>query len=191
MKNKLLLAVILLIQLNSLKLWFYCRDLADTFHFSTLDMQLKLQEAISNDVGFEPLIVRIFHNKVIVSINEIFKQYIHFFDIRFGAMFFSLVGYFGIVLGFYYLIKVKMRYRRLVLAFFLLLPFLEVFRLISNFQIRFIVLVVPYVFLSVFGLSSFLVANKKGGAKALVMLIIVSIWYQFILQSDISINCFN
>lgn len=189
MIKKLLILIAVGIEINSLRLFLSCRDFSGQFHFSALDMRLKLEEAIHNDVGYSTNLARAFHNKAAFTANQVLVNYLHFWDIRFGAIYFSLVGYFGIFSGFWYLAKRKGKFSRILLILLLILPFIEVFRLISEFQIRFLLLSIPYLLLSVYGLWQFIRTNKKKGLITIVILVVLSFWYQSVFSNDVFLNC--
>ncbi len=189
--QKILVIVVAFVTINSFKLFLACDNFSDTFHFSPLDMRLKLEEAIHNDMGFSVNLARFFHNKVAFSINQIFINYLHFWDVKFGVIFFSIVGYCGIFFGFWYLIKTNSQYKWYVLAMLLLLPLIEVFRTPASYQMRLIFLAISFLFLSIFGVWQFVKNQKKKAVVLLILLVVLSLWYQMILQSDAFLNCFK
>ncbi len=178
-----------MVELNTLRFWWVCRDLKDPAHFISQNTKLKLKAVIDNDVGYSTLLARFFHNKIEFTINQIVISYLHFWDVSFGVRFFSLCGYLGIFFGFWYLVKSKLWIKKILIAILLLLPFVEVFSLISNFQVRVVVLALPYISLSIYGWYIFLNEYRKKGLIILAIFIILSLWYQYALLSDIFINC--
>jgi hypothetical protein len=166
-----------------------CRQFFDPLYFSAYDTSLKLVDAINNDTGFAPNTVRIFHNKLALGAMLIFDRYISFFDIKFALPVFSPIGYFGVWAGFLYLFKLRSKLKWLLAAFFLLLPFLEVFRFIEPFRVRFVSVFLPYLLLSAFGLWMFALRGKWRKMLCLVVLIVISIWYMYIFNPDILLNC--
>jgi hypothetical protein len=189
MIKKTSLLFILVIEIWVAKFWLICSSFVDFFHFSSIDMHLKLDDLINNDKGFSTLSVRFFHNKIAFFVQEVFSSYLRFWDIRFGVVFFSIVGYFGILCGFWYLIKSRTRYRWLIVAIFLLLPFLEIFRLIPSFQISFIILAGSYDVLSLYGILGFVRSYKRLGLLLIAILMLISIWYIHALPLEMFLNC--
>lgn len=189
MLKRIIIFCVFIIELVSLRSWFVCSDLINKFHFSSFDVTLKIQEAISNDIGYAPLLARFFHNKLTFSINAVMASYLQFWDIRFGVMLFMLVGYFGIFCGLWYLISSKYRYKWLVFIFLLLLPFIEVFHMFQLYQLRFVLLVLPYFSVSIYGIWQFMKAHKKKVQVILIILIVSSIWYNIVFSKDIFLNC--
>ncbi len=88
-------------------MWFACRQFNDIFHLSFFDNKIKIEEAIGNDKGQPFLLTHFFYNKITYTPEQLFEKYYLFGDIRFGFLFFSIVGYFGIICGFLYFISKK------------------------------------------------------------------------------------
>lgn len=189
MIKKILISIILLVELLAFRLWFACEKLADSFHISFLDDRLKLEEAIHNDTGYPIQLYRFFHNKVAFTINQVFVNYIHFWDIRFGVMLFSIIGYFGVFIGFWYLTKVKNKYKWVIFAVLLLIPLIEIFLLPISYQLRISILVIPYQVLSMFGYWQFIKMHRRRAVVFIVILILISIWYQAAFHNEIFFNC--
>lgn len=187
--KKIIISIIFLLELFVAKLWFACRDFSDSFHFSYPKMNLDLLGAVNNDQGFSTAIVRFFHNKPLFLFNQIFARYLHFWDIRFGVMFFSLAGYFGILAGFWYLTKTKNKYKLLIFAALLFIPFIEVFSLPLEYKFRFVILSLPYQLLSIFGYWQFTKLHQRRAILFLTILISLSIWYIGVFQKDIFFSC--
>src|SRR5947199_669682 len=104
MKNKILTAIVLLIETVTGSFWITCQKLADKFYFSSYDVALKLDELVHNDVGYATYTVRFFHNKPSIFSIEILNRYLQFWDIQFDVLYFSIVGYFGILYGFWHVL---------------------------------------------------------------------------------------
>lgn len=189
MIKKIIIFIIFVIDAWTTMLWLKCAKFADFFHFSSLDMRLKLEEAVHNDKGFPSLYSRFFHNKVVFFAKEVFANYFHFWDIRFGVVFFSIIGYFGILCGLWYLLKSKTRYRWLVIIVYLILPFIEVFHSIEPYRLRLILLSVPYYAISLYGIWQFLKFHKDKGFWIVIVLVVFSIWYSYALPKEILLNC--
>ena len=94
--KKILIVIVALVELITLKPWIGCKDFASSFHFSAFDTKLRVDAEIANDKGYSIHIVRLFHNKLFATINDVSNEYISFWNIHFFAMFFSLIGLFGI-----------------------------------------------------------------------------------------------
>lgn len=188
---RITIILILFIEIWTTKLWLICSKFADFFHFSYFDLQLKIEDAVHNDKGFPSSIARFFHNKISFFVHDVFSSYMRFWDIRFGVVFFSIIGYFGLFCGFWYLLKSNIKYKQLIVIIYLLIPFIEVFRLIHSYQLNLILLSFPYQILSIYGIWSFLSQHKKRGLALVVLLLILSIWYIYALPQDILLNCFK
>jgi hypothetical protein len=189
MFNKVLLIIIIFVELNSLRLWMECQKFADRFEFSSFDVFLKLKEAINNDIGYSTYLVRFFHNKIALTLNQLTIKYLYFWDINFGVLLFSFIGYFGIICGFWYLVESKLKLKWIILITLLLLPFIEVLKIFNPFQLRFILITAPYFIFSLYGLWQFMKFKGKKGGIFIIVLILMGIWYQLVLQKDIFQNC--
>ena len=191
MIKKIIIFIALIVGLITLVPWFKCGSFADPLHYSQFDMVLKLHEAVHNDIGFSAFAARAFHNKIALSAILIFNSYLYFWDIRFGALLFSLVGYFGILCGFWYLTKSKMKFKWWIFSAFIVLPFIEIFHFPLPYHQRLISLTLPYQAFSVFGLWKFIEADKWKRLLFLIILITLSICYYFTFVEEIFLNCYK
>jgi hypothetical protein len=194
MKNSIVTIIALLTELWTGSFWLSCQKLADRFYFSPFDSQLKTGELVHNDAGYSTHIVRFFHNKLSVYGSELFDRYLQFWDIRFGAYFFTIVGYFGILYGFWYLIRKDHKSYKTwtIIIVLLLLPFIEILHVNIPFIARLLILLVPYYIFSLFGIWQFLKKHKKYGVLIISILILLSAWYIFAFEKDILKNfCYN
>jgi hypothetical protein len=194
MISKILITLIFLIELGSVSLWIRCQKLADRFYLSNLDSQLKLDELVRNDVGYSTYTARFFHNKMLVYGGELINKYTQFWDIRFDVFFFSIIGYFGILYGFWHLLrKEKKTYKTwIIVALLLSLPFIEIGHVSIPYWIRIIILLVPYYLFSLFGIWQFIKKHRRIGITLVTILILISIWYIIVFQKDIFKNfCYN
>ena len=189
--KKIIILISFFVGVFALRTWFQCVNFADPIHFSSFDMSLKLIEAVHNDVGFAPNVVRIYHNKLSLGIILIFNSYLHFWDIRFMPLLISPVLYFGLWSGFWNLFKSKIKAKWIIFLVILLLPFVEIFKLDLEYKIRLMIIVIPMFVFSLYGLWKFIEKDKWPKSLLLVLLIIVSIWYIAIFQNDIFFNCFK
>jgi hypothetical protein len=194
MKNKILTAIVLLIEIVTGSFWITCQKLSDRFYFSSYDVVLKIDELVHNDVGYATYTVRFFHNKLPLYSIEIINRYLQFWDLRFDVLYFSIVGYFGILYGFWHLLRKENKSYKTwaVLIGLLLLPTIEIFHLILPFAARMVVLFVPYYLFSLFGIWQFLKKHKRLGLFVVIGLILLSIWYTAVFQKEIFRNfCYN
>lgn len=159
--------------------WLDCTRIADKFHFSSLDLQLRLIESIHNDVGSQLLIVRLFHNKLLGSIIDIYRSYVLFWDPRFLISIFGFVGLCLFVSGVYYSVKNKKEYRWLrgVLVVLLLLPLVEiVFYPHIAFIAKTLIFIIPFIIFQFFGALK-LIQKSVWFAVVFVLLVVVSLWW--------------
>lgn len=188
--NIVLIIGIVGLEILILKMWLFCQRFADPFYYSALDIQLKVNAAISNDIGYSTFLVRFLHNKVYVSANELINSYIQFFDMQFVILFFSLIGVFGIVCGLYYLIKKENTLRiKLIFVTLVLVPVLIIFNKYSLVIIQVFVLWLPFQALSAYGVIQFIKNHRKSGIPIVLILFVVSIWYMLLMQKDYLMFC--
>lgn len=102
-----LLVIVLLVELLTIRFWLVCNKLADFFHFSFFDLTLRLDEAAHNDIGVPIFVVRTFHNKTLGTFVDVYKNFLHFWDILFLVNFISIVGVIGIFFAVWYLFQKK------------------------------------------------------------------------------------
>lgn len=192
MRKKVLVIVVFAIEFISLQQWFLCKRFKDFIHFSSINLNLYLDDLIHNDIGVPLSVIRIFHNKAVVVITLLFKNYLQFWDIRFAVNLFSLVGYFGIILGFWYIFNEDKRkwYIYIVLFILFFLPLIEVlFEPNFYFPLKVILIALPYQVFSLFGAWQFLRKDSTLRAFILIFLIIISMWWYFVLQNDVFNYC--
>jgi hypothetical protein len=191
---KILTILVALIEMFAIKLWLSCNSFNEAFHFSAFDVKLKVEEQVRNDVGYGVEIVRFFHNKAIVGASELLNKYLFFWETNFQALFFSLVGIFGIWCGFWYIITSKQKriYKWVIVSGLLLLPFIEIFSISLPFIARLVLLWLPYALFSLYGLWQFLKHTGIKGLIIVMLLLALSVWYLLALQGDIfTIFCYN
>lgn len=178
----LLLITIFLIQGFALVQWIGQTEIASQAHFSSFDLQLRLIENIHNDRTIPLWEVRLFHNKLIGSLFDIFGHYLQFWNLVFLSAFFSLAGVVGLGAGLYYFFSRKKHWILwLLFGYLLLVPFVEIFGSSTvSYNIRLILVAIPFLFWSLFGYWHVL-QEKKIGWIWIVLLLLLSIWYQLAL----------
>lgn len=182
MKVKLLIAFILSVQVFAVWQWALCTSFSDQFHFSSLDLNLRLIESIHNDVGVPITEVRLYHNKPVGFVFDIFNSYLQFWNVLFLASFLSLAGVFGLAVGFYsFFTKKKNVFLWLLFGYLLLVPFVEIFGFTKlPYLLRLVLIAIPFVVWSMYGYWN-LLKEKKLGIKWIIGLLFVSLWYQLAL----------
>lgn len=176
------LILIFIIQVTALLPWFACSDFTIPVHFSSFDLGLRLIENIHNDVGVPLQEVRMYHNKVTGSLFDIFGHYIQFWNISFLAKFVSLAGVVGLVAGLsYFFTKKKNWMLWSAFSYLLVVPFIEMFGFTKlPYLVRLVLVAMPFVIWSLFGYWN-LLKEKKINVKWIVVLLLVSVWYQLAL----------
>ncbi|HSX09646.1 MAG TPA: hypothetical protein VLF93_05820 [Candidatus Saccharimonadales bacterium] len=191
--KRLALALAALIELLTLEMWFVCVNFSDIFHFKAINITYQVDTSINPFTGHLLKVAHVFHNKFIQIPIDVLRIYLQFWDVRFGTNWFSLVGYFGIFAGFYYLIshKKKTIYHWLALAMLLVLPFIEI--IVDpdvSFLVKCIYLWLPYSAFSLYGIYQFLIhGNRKKRLILVAILLVASWWWFFILPHNMENYC--
>src|SRR6266567_446988 len=126
----LILTIAAVIEFLTVKAWFLCKSFTDLFHLSSINITLQIEDYVHSEKGTPLFLTRLFTNKIIDTFLDLLRIYLQFWDIRFGASWFSLVGYFGIFAGFFYILsnKKKRLYHWAMLIIILLLPLIEILK---------------------------------------------------------------
>lgn len=161
--------------------WFICKNITNYFQLSSVNIPMQIEDYQHAEKGTSLLLTRLFTNKFTDSVLDILRLYLQFWDIRFSASWFSLIGYFGIGAGFYYIIanKKKRFYHWLIVAVILLLPWIEIFKGPQiSIMIKTIYLWLPFIIFSLYGIYQFLTHGKiKKRLWVVLIILIVSIWW--------------
>lgn len=193
MKKIVLLIIIAVVEFFAIKSWFACTRFADFFHFSLLDLSLRIDEASHNDVGIHIAVVRTFHNKALGAFVDSYKIFLHYWDILFLANFVSIVAVIGTLLAVWYLFQ-KNSQKRYVIALFLFLIIAQVTEIFLkpniNFVIKAFCLFIPLLIISLIGWNEFIKQNKKRCIWVILVLCFVSIWWLLTFNQAISTYCF-
>src|SRR5258708_1808414 len=112
----------------TLQMWFACQNFTGIFHHSSINLNLQIEDYVHNEKGTSLFLTRLFTNKLTDQIINLFRFYMQFWDIRFGSIWFSLLGYLGILFGFYYVLAntKKKWYHWIILVMLFLLPCMEI-----------------------------------------------------------------
>ena len=184
-KTFLLTVFLLLIQIFSIKTWLMCRDFVDSYHFSLYDLILQIDDAVRSNEGVPAFLIKVFHNKALQFVIDMYKRYTHFFDWQLLITLISVVGVFGVIMGIWYFVDSKKKNKFigfLILAMFLI-PFIEI--LIApniNFYLKLFFITVPFQAVSIYGHFQFLTKHKSLLTLFIyIALIVLSIaWMTFI-----------
>ena len=177
----LIIIVTAVVEFLTIRAWFICKSFADFFHLSSINITLQIEDYVHSEKGTSLLLTRLFSNKLIDTFLDLLRVYLQFWDVRFGASWFSPVGYFGIFSAFYYLLSQKKKriYHWTMLIIILLLPFIEVL-LEPKFSIvlKSIYLWLPFGLFSLYGIYQFLThGDKKKKGIIFLVIILISIWW--------------
>lgn len=196
MENKLKYIAITataILEFLTVKTWYACSAFTGIFHYSASNFQYQLEDYIYSEKGTPLLLTRLFNNKITDGFLDFLRYYLQFWDIRFGTFWFSLIGYFGILAGFYYFISLKRKkyYHWLFLLLLFILPWTEILHpLHISIAVKSIYLWLPYILFSLFGIYQFLTHGKL--KKRLIILVIIfgiSIWWLIFLPYGMSPYC--
>lgn len=192
MKRGIAIILLLISEFFFMRLWLVCKELRDFFYFSMQNVQLIIIDHIHNDVGVPLLFVRILHNKVTVTVIELIRHYLYFWDVRFLLPFISPLGVFAVFLGFWYLLRSKMPTLQKIVFLLILLsvPLIEmILKPQLSFGLRLIILGIPYIFLSLVGVWHFLSTKQLVRYLIFVVLFMLSLWWFFIFQNELLNFC--
>jgi hypothetical protein len=193
--NYLIIAIIAIIELFTIRAWFVCKSFTDFFHLSSVSITMQIEDYEHAEKGTPLFLTRLFSNKLTDSVLDVLRIYLQFWDIRFAASWFSLVGYFGIGAGLYYILinKKKRFYHWIMLAVIFLLPCIEVFKEPHlSVMLKSIYLWLPFAIFSLYGIYQFLIHGKiKTRLWILFTIIIISIWWIYFLPYTMPRYCVN
>ncbi len=189
MLKKISVISVFAVELLFMRQWFLCKRFKDYIHFLSTNQSLYLEDLTHGNKGESIILIRLFHNKIIVFITIFSKYYLRFWDERFALNLFSIVGYFGIILGIYYLINRNFKNKKylwIAFIFLLILPLFEIiFEPVINFTYKIIFLTLPFQAFSLFGIWQFLKEDKNNLRLIIIFcLIFVSMWWISVLQPD-------
>jgi len=189
----LFIVIAAIIEFLTVKAWFLCKSFADFFHLSSINIPLQIEYYADLDKGTSLFLTRFFTNKLINTLFDLLRIYLQFWDIRFGASWFSLTGYFGIFAGFFYIFsnKKKRWYHWTMLIVILLLPLIEILKEphISIF-LKSSYLWLPFSLFSFYGIFQFLKHGKwKKRLITIIILLLISIWWIVFLPFTIPRYC--
>jgi hypothetical protein len=196
MGNKLKYPAIIftaIIEFLTIKAWYACANFTGIFHYSASNAQLQLEDYIYTEKDTPFVLIRLFNNKITVNFLDLLRYYLQFWDIRFGTFWFSLIGYFGILAGFYYFITLKKKkyYHWLFLLLLFILPWIEIIHPPHfSILIKSIYLWLPYCIFSFFGIYQYLTHGKfKKRLTIFIIILAVSIWWLVFLPYGMSAYC--
>ncbi|HSW97096.1 MAG TPA: hypothetical protein VLF89_04700 [Candidatus Saccharimonadales bacterium] len=189
----LCIAAIAVVEFLTVKAWFVCKSFTDLFHLASINITLQIEDYIHLEKGTPLFLTRLFTNKIVNSFFDLFRLYFRFWDIRFGASWFSLIGYFGIFAGFYYIFSnnKKRWYHWVMVILILVLPVFEVVKGPHiSLVIKSIYLWAPFCLFSLYGIYQFLThGNRKLKLVIILLLTILSIWWIYFLPFTMPPYC--
>jgi len=187
--KRILLLIILIISISQISSWFGCRDFKDAFHFLKYSVLLELDNLVHNDTDLPFALIRAYHNKVIQTVINIFSAYLRFWDILFLVNLLLPIGILGLLWGLLDGSKVKIVQILTIIAS--ILPFVEIFfKPFIYFPIKIILLSLPILIISIYGISIFL-KEKRGKLSYLIVTatLLLSIWWRFVMPAEIWSFC--
>jgi hypothetical protein len=178
-KNILFIITASVIVFTAGKAWKLCTQLYGHFYNNTAEFNLHLQDVIYNDSTQSVLLVRVFHNKIVEGLLDIFRRYTMLIDIRFFISFLSFIGFVGILFAIWYIFILKKKKLIVVFLLLLLIPLGEIL-LHPNFEfgIKFFYLIFPFMAFSLYGHYQYLNRNmNKWTVLFYICLIVISIGF--------------
>ncbi len=187
--KRILLIVIAIIQIAYFSYWYSCLRLADFYYFSAFNLKLRLEDTARYD-SYQPyLIAKIFNNKVSGFAVEVYSILSHYLDITFLIQFFSLIGCFGIVLGFHFIWKREKAKAMALFVGIVSLLILSIFLPSNRFFVPFIfTFMATGLLLSLYGVKKAL-DSKPRLLPVFVLLILLSIWWFFVFGLNLIQFC--
>lgn len=190
MKKKIFLIILVLMELLFLQQWTACVRFAEQFHFSPFDLSLRLIEGIHNDNNVPLFFVRLFHNKILGTVIDIYNDYAHYWDVVFLIQLLSLIGFFGLICGIWYIFQVKVgKWARILLAISLFVPIIEIILPVHfSFMVQLGLFAAPLLALTFLGWRYFLSVEGKLRYGIFLSLELLSIlWlYGTLLQPNLT-----
>lgn len=205
MIKKLILFAIIFTELIVIKPWTPCVSLKNEFNFSYKQLTIEIDDAIHNDSNLPIVYTRFFHNKPVFLIRTIINKWLNFFDINFLINSMSPIGFFGLLLGFWYIvISKKILVFSYIALFIVIIPFFEIVLFYnSNILLKFIYIFLPRILLSVWAFNKFLsdkisTANKQyyflgEYTKEFFIIVIIFfsiLWFSLFQDNIKNIYCF-
>jgi len=191
--KKIILVIAAIIEIFTLKAWFACESFTDIFHFSSVNLLYQMEAYINPFIGTPIWFVRLFHNKFVEISIDFLRFYLQFWDVRFGSVWFSFIGYFGILAGFYYIIlnKKKKNYHWLTFFILMILPCFEIiFEPVISIPLKSLYLWFPFILFSLYGIYQFLThGSEKKRLVIVLILLILSFVSIFFISSEFSRYC--
>jgi hypothetical protein len=159
--------------------WRACTQLYGHFYTNTAEFALHLQDVIYNDSNQSILLVRVFHNKIVEGVIDIFRRYIELIDIRFFISFLSFIGFIGILFAIWYIFTLS---KKKLIALFLFIMFLPLGEILLHpnleIRIKFFYLVFPFMLFSLYGHYQYLGRNmNKWTILFYICLIVISLGF--------------
>ena len=184
--------ITILTEFMFVKSWFACKALQDFFYFSLFDIQLIITGHIHADTGVPLLLTRIVHNKISVTAIEFFRHYAYFWDVRFLLPLLSPIGVFSVIAGIWYLANSKIQRGKKIAIFIILLgmPIVEmVVKPQLPFPVRIILLSLPLIVLSGYGIFHFFNRTNRAKIAWFVTVALLSIWWYYVFHNEFAIFC--
>lgn len=188
MKRKIILAIFAAIELLFLGQWSTCVRFTEQFHFSSFDLSLRLIEGIHNDGSVPIFLVRLFHNRILGTIVDIYNNYTHYWDITFLLQLLSFVGVFGLLWSIWCNFRGKIsKWVRILFVASLVIPIIEIVGILHfPFVLQLGLIAGPLLAMSFMGWWNFLADENKFKYGIFVALEMLSVLWLFstLLQSN-------
>lgn len=189
MKKNVLLFFAVGVQLLFLVRWQVCTSFVDFFHFSKASLLMHLDIVIHNDAGIAVSLVRFFHNKPVVFLQEVTNAYFHFGNGGYLITVTSFVGLLGIAAALWHLMKTPRKNGVYLFLLFLTAPFIEIFFYqVFPFSVRFFLLGLSYLGVSFYGNKQILKYHPRGWIF-LIGAIMLSLWWYSIFSNELGFYC--
>lgn len=188
--NWLLLLITFGVELFAFSKWLRCTNLQNLFHYSNYDVSLQVIDLIHTDQGVPLLITRVLHNKLIVSVIDVFLRFTHFLDPVLVTTFISFIGMLFFIYGIEQIILQRNKWIGLAIFFLCSVFFEIILHPTSLFPVRLFLLAAAFLSLTVFGNIRFMQTYySKKVIIIWILLLLISLGWTVFLPSDLYRYC--
>ena len=167
----------LVIELLALNRWLSCWHFKDIFYYTPTLLIARVINGINDDYGLPSIVTHTMHNKITYFFWGFIQAILQYWDIRFLKEFIGIIGAIGIYLAIWYLIT-KHRRNKYIWSLFIFSIVLGCIEIFFSFDLKFawklLILGVPYMLFSLFGIWQFLNERKRSHYLFIILIMILS-----------------
>ncbi len=186
----LLLCILFAVQLYD---WFSCTDFKPDYHLSIYRIHLASDNLIHNDINTPLILVRFYHNKIILFLTSVYTSFLLFWDIKFLVNLVLLTGVVGLFCGFWYVRTILDSgwFPKLIFTLMVIFPLSEIIlKPAVGFPLKIVLYSLPFGLYSLLGMEKFM--EEKNSQKTYIFVILVilfTVWWQIVLPRDFRNYC--